>query len=273
MHPVLIDFGSFDLPLLGRTHLFLPTYGVIFAIGAFTAWFWFVRRARALGLPQEPVINLGFYSLLAGLLGAKLTLIAVDLRYYMDHPADILGTIRSAGVLMGGVALGSAAFVIYARRTGLPLRPLGDAIVAPLALAQGIGRLGCFAAGCCYGVGTGSSWCAVSFTNPAAHEQTGVPLGTPLVPVQLIEFGFDVALAAVLTLIWRRRPQPDGTTAWLYLILYGIGRGVIEHWRGDAVRGFWLGGAISTSQLFSVAAVAIGIGLLLFDRRGVTQRA
>jgi len=265
MHPILLDFGTFDLPVFGQTHLFLPTYGVIFAAGALAAWWWFVARARRLDLPQEPVFNLAFYTLIAGLVGAKLTLIVVDLPYYLSHPAEILGTIRSAGVLMGGIFAGAIAFVLYARKHKLPIGELADAIVAPVALAQGIGRLGCFAAGCCYGVPS-DAWCAIPFSSLAAHEQTGVPLGTPLIPVQLIEFAFDLALALGLTLAWRSRLRPAGTVLWLYFVFYGAGRATIEAWRGDAVRGLWLGGAVSTSQLFSVAAVAVGLSLLIRDR-------
>ncbi len=272
MHPILIDFGTFDLPLFGSTHLFLPSYGVIFALGALAAWSWFVARARRLKLPQEPVFNLAFYTLLAGLLGAKLTLIVVDLPYYLAHPADILGTIRSAGVLMGGVLGGGVAFILYARKHRLPLGELADAIAAPLVLAQGIGRLGCYAAGCCYGVAS-DAWCAVRFNSVAAHHQTGVPLGTPLAPVRLIEFAFDLGLALILTFAWRRRLQPPGTVLWIYFVIYGAGRATIEIWRGDSVRGLWLGGFVSTSQLFSVAAVAIGAFFLIRDRVRIARTA
>lgn len=271
MHPILIDFGTHDLPLLGSTHLFLPTYGVLFALGALAAWWWFLRRARALGAPQEPVFNLAFYTLLAGIFGAKLTLIAVDLPYYLAHPAQIVATIRSAGVLMGGVLAGALMFIVYARRQKLPLYELGDAIAAPLALAQAVGRLGCYAAGCCWGIGS-DAWCAVRFTE-AAHEQTGVPAGVPLLPVQLFEFGFDLALALALTWLWRRRPTPAGSVFWVYLIAYGAGRGLLELWRGDAVRGLWLGGAVSTSQLFSLAAIAIGAFQLIAGRRRSARAA
>ena len=265
MHPILIDFGTYNLPVFGTTHLFLPTYGVIFALGALAAWWWFVARANRLNLPQEPVFNLAFYTLVAGLVGAKLTLIIVDLPYYLANPAEILGTVRSAGVLMGGLFAGAITFVVYARKHELPIGELADAIAAPVALAQGIGRLGCFAAGCCYGVAS-NSWCAIPFTSVAAHEQTGVPLGMPLLPVQLIEFAFDLVLALVLTLAWRRPLRPAGSALWLYFVLYGAGRATIEVWRGDSVRGVWFGGAVSTSQLFSVAAVAVGLFFLIRDR-------
>jgi phosphatidylglycerol:prolipoprotein diacylglycerol transferase len=272
MHPILVDLGTVNLPGFGPTHLFLPTYGVIFAAGALIAWSWFLKRARTLALPQEPVFNLAFYTLLAGLLGAKLTLVVVDAPYYLDHPGEIFGILRSAGVLMGGVLAGALAFVFYARKHNLPVLALADAIVAPVALAQGIGRIGCFAAGCCYGIES-QAWCAVRFTSEAAHEQTGVPLNTPILPVQLFELAFDLALALLLTALWRRRLRPAGTVSWVYLVVYGAGRGLLELWRGDAVRGFWLGGAVSTSQLFSAASIATGLFLLIRDRVRVPRPA
>ena len=272
MHPILFDFGTHDLPLLGVTHLFIPTYGVLFATGALLAWAWFVRRAKALGLPQEPIFNLAFYTLIGGLIGAKVTLVIIDLPYYLAHPAQILATIRSAGVLMGGVLAGALTFILCARRAGLPLFALGDAIAAPLALAQGIGRLGCFAAGCCWGVAS-DAWCAVRFTDPAAHEQTGVPQGVSLLPVQLIECLFDLLLAVLLTVLWRKKPQPPGTVFWVYLGLYGLGRAILEHFRGDEVRGLWLGGAVSTSQIFSLAAIVIAAAFLVRGRARRVARA
>jgi len=84
--------------------------------------------------------------------------------------------------------------------------------------------------------------------------------------VQLIEFAFDLVLALVLTLAWRRPLRPAGSALWLYFVLYGAGRATIEVWRGDSVRGVWFGGAVSTSQLFSVAAVAVGLFFLIRDR-------
>lgn len=267
MHPILIDLGTYDLPLLGETRLALPTYGFLFALGAVTAWWWFLRRARTLGLPEERVFNLGFYSLLGGLLGAKLSLVIVEWRYYLANPWDILGTIRSAGVLLGGVMVGIAVFVLYCRRKGLPTWALADAMAAPLALAQAVGRLGCFSAGCCWGVQSGHSWFAVTFTDPDAHAQTGVPLHEPLVPIQLVEFSADLLLVAVLTWLWRKRPRPDGTVLWVYVVLYGTIRTVIEFWRGDTVRGVYFGGAVSTSQLLSAAGIVLAVIMLLLHRR------
>jgi len=265
MFPTLIDFGTYDLPLLGETHLFLPTYGVLFAGGAVLAWWWLMRRGRSLGIADEPLFNLCFYTLLAGIFGAKVLLVILDWRTYLAHPQELLGTLRSAGVLVGGVIGGAAAFVFYARRQGLPVLRLCDAIAAPLALAQAIGRLGCFSAGCCWGVESHARW-AITFTDPVARSQTGVPLNTPLVPTQAIQVVHDLALAGLLAWLWRRRIQPAGTVLWIYVLVYSVGRGIIEFWRGDAARGLYFGGQVSTTQLFSIAGALFALVMLVRGR-------
>ena len=277
MFPTLIDLGRHTLPLLGERHLFLPTYGFLFATGVVVAWIWFTRRARTLGLADDRLFNLTFYTVLAGILGAKALLIALDWRLYLEHPGEILGTLRSAGVLMGGVAAGALMFVAYCRRHALPLWSLADAIAAPLVLAQAVGRLGCYSAGCCWGLRLDAgNPLAIVFTNPQAHEQTGVPLGVPLFPTQLVEMGYDLALAALLAWLWRRKPRPAGTVFWLYVLLYSAGRALIEVWRGDVHRGVFFGGAVSTSQLISFAGILLALFMLargLRERRAVDATA
>jgi phosphatidylglycerol:prolipoprotein diacylglycerol transferase len=265
--PVVVDLGTWDLPLLGPTPVFLPTYGLLFAASVVLAWYWFTRRARTLGIADEPLFNLAFWTVLAGILGAKLLLVLVDWRDYVARPALLLGTLRSAGVLYGGVIAGGLAFVGYCRRHDLPTWKLADALAAPLALAQAVGRLGCFAAGCCWGVPTHAGHpCAVVFRDSRAAAQTGVPLDAPLIAIQPLQAAADAALALVLAWMWRRRPSPDGTVAWTFVLLYGISRGVLELWRGDAVRGVYLGGRASTSQLVAAAAVALAVVALARGR-------
>jgi len=270
--PILIDLGYHDLPLLGETHLFLPTYGFLFATGVVLSWIWFMRRTRGMGLPEEKLFNLTFYAVLAGILGAKLLLILIDWRTYLAHPGEILGTLRSAGVLMGGVGAAALTFYLYAKRQGLPVYALGDAIAAPLIFAQGLGRLGCFSAGCCWGVGVhADNPFAVVFHDPQAHAQTGVPLDTPLFATQLTEMAYDMVLAVVLTLLWRRRVRPDGAVFWTYVLLYSLGRGVIEFWRGDVHRGVYFGGVVSTSQLLAAATGAFAAAMLLRGRMAMAR--
>jgi phosphatidylglycerol:prolipoprotein diacylglycerol transferase len=262
VHPILIDFGTYNLPWLGEVHLFLPTYGFLFAMAVLLAWWWFTRRTRTLGVTEEQSFNMTFYSIIAGIVGAKLLLLVVDWRTFVEQPGEIWSVLRLGGVLLGGVIAAALTFTIYALRHKLPLFSLGDAAAAPMALAQAIGRLGCFSAGCCWGVEAEGSF-AVTFSDPAAHQQTGVPLDVALVPIQLVQMVNDLILTLVLTVLWRRRPEPPGTVFWVYILLYSLARGTIEFWRGDAARGVYFDGLISTSQLLSAAGVVVAVATLV----------
>ena len=260
MRPYLIDLGLFRI----------PSYGILFAGGVLLAWIWFTRRARSMDLPEEKAFNLAFYSLLGGIVGAKLLLILIDWRDYLADPALILGTLRTAGVLMGGVLGGAIVFIYYVRKHSLPVVPLLDAVVAPLALAQAFGRLGCFCAGCCYGkVVEHDHPLGVIFSNPDAIAHSRHATDT-LIAVQPLEAGVDLLLVALLTWLWRYRPQPPGLALGAYLLLYGIARFSLEFLRGDSGRGLYFDGAVSTSQLFAVGGMLIGV---VFIIRSFTKRS
>jgi phosphatidylglycerol:prolipoprotein diacylglycerol transferase len=77
---------------------------------------------------------------------------------------------------------------------------------------------------------------------------------------------FNFGLYLLLAAYFKRRPAPGRVFA-TYLVLYGIGRFVLEWTRGDAARGFVLGGALSTSQLISLGLVLVGTGLHLWVSR------
>lgn len=272
MHPILVDFGWANLPLLGPTHLYLGTYGVLFAAAALAGWAVWIRLTRADGLDLDRLLDLGFYALLAGLLGSKVGLILTDPGYYLSSLSALGSTLRAAGVLNFGVLAALLTILVYTRRHALPFWAVADPMVPGLALGQAIGRLGCFAAGCCYGTrASGLAW-GVRFTDPAAASLSGTPLYSAsdpegalnvLHPTQLYQAAADFLLFLVLLPAWRRKSFP-GQTALLYIGLYSLSRGTIEFLRGDVERGVFdvlgTGFLLSTAQLTSMvglAAVAI----------------
>ncbi len=172
---------------------------------AFLAALWMAGRlaARA-GLNSDAVTNLGIYCALAAIAGAKVMMFLVDLPYYMQHAGEIfsLATLRAGGVFYGGLIAALAVAWWYMRRTRLPLWKTADVFAPAIALGHGIGRLGCFSAGCCWGVRANVPW-AVTFTNPAANDLVGVPLNVPLHPTQLYESFAEFCIFGIL--YWRIR--------------------------------------------------------------------
>lgn len=251
MFPKIITIGDF----------YLPAYGVFVALG-FLAGLWLAGRlARRQGLNAEKVSDLAIYCALAGLAGAKLLMFALNAGYYWRHPGALFSfdTLLSAGVYHGGFLAALAFAWFYVRRTGLPWLKTADTLAPAVALGHAIGRLGCFAAGCCWGAVCQRPW-AVTFTNPEAHRLTGVPLNVPLHPTQLYESALTALVAAI---VWYAivRPHPPGRVLGLYLMLYSAARIFVEFFREhDQVSPF--GGPLTWTQWIAAGLGVAGLALL-----------
>jgi len=255
MFPELFRIPGLNLPI--------ATYGVLLAIAFILALWVTAQLAARDGLPKDRIYDLGLYILASSLIGSKLLLIATEWNDYGGNWRRIfsLDLFRSAGVYYGGFVAALVVSVLLMWRWKLPWRKTADAFAPGVAIGHTIGRLGCFAAGCCWGKPT-SSWIGVRFTQKAA-ELTGVPTGQALIPTQLIEAGFNLLIFGFL--IWlRRRRVFEGQVIFTYLIVYSIARFTIEFWRDDP-RGELFG--MSTSQFISVVLFLAGIALNVYHWR------
>jgi len=261
MYPVLFDLD------LGRFGKFtVGTYGLFYAIGFLLALRLAVGYAKRDKIPPGRIVDLGIVTLIAGFIGAKLLLYIVDARYYLQNPMQMLYSLRSAGVFYGGFGLALLAALWYIRRHRLPLWRVFDLAAPSLALGQGIGRIGCFAAGCCFGSSCDLPW-AVTFRDARAFELTGVTLGIPLHPTQLYHALANFFILAV-TMVAMKKRRFDGQVFWIYVLLYALLRAVVETFRGDTARGLFFGGTLSTSQLIALSSIALAaIMLFVLARR------
>lgn len=258
MHPILVDFGFFQL----------PTYGVLLAVGLFLGLWTAKLRAQRAGLPPEKVVDFGVWVVLGGLLGGKVLLVVTDPGYLASFDG-LLALMRAGGVFYGGLLGALLAAVVLVRRWRLPFWPLADSLAPSVALGHFFGRLGCFFAGCCYGASCSAPW-AVVFSDPKAAEVSGTPLGVPLHPTQLYEAAFNLVNYLALAWLFRAsvKRRLGGQVLGFYLVNYGVARFIIEFFRGDADRGFVFGGLLSTSQAIALLMVPVGVFLSI---RGFRQ--
>ena len=256
MCPRLFTIGSFSL----------PSYGVLVAIGFLVGLFVAGRLAQRSGFDPDKITNLGVYVFFAAILGAKAFMILHNLDYYAGRPGQILSlsSLQAGGVFYGGLLAALGVAVWFSRKHGLPPLATADTFAPALAIGHSIGRLGCFAAGCCWGKPSTLPW-AVEFTDPIAHEFVGVPLNIHLHPTQLYEsFG---TLAIGLFLLWCfGKPHRAGTIIGLYLLLYSAFRLSVEFLRAETERTFPMGGPLSSTQWVAAGLVVAGIILLLRQR-------
>ncbi len=265
----------------------MPTYGVLAALGLVVALLAARIFARWVSLDPDKVWNLGLITVLTALFGSKLLLILVNWSDFRAHPMWMLGltTIRSGGIFAGGLVLAFLAGIAYALYVHLPLRRTMDVAAPALALGHAIGRLGCFAAGCCYGRPTTMPW-GVVFSSRIAALWSGTPLHVRLHPTQLYESAVEFLLFGLLaTMLHRQRvggntdpdstpsslpirsgfPIRDGQIMGTWLFLYGLARFFIEFYRGDPGRGSVFGGVLSVTQVLAMGMVVAG-GLLWIER-------
>lgn len=251
MHPILINVGFFRL----------PTYGVLLVTALLTAIYTAVRLGKREGLDSSRLLDFSTWLLVVALVGAKVLMVLTDWRFYWEHPSELVGrsTLLAGGVFYGGFIAAVFFAVWYTRVYQLPLWKVFDIYAPSIALGLGIGRLGCFAAGCDYGKPTTSAL-GVVFTNPFAHEVAGTPLGIPLHPTQIYESLACFLIFAIL--VWScRAKQYDGQIFLRYITLYAVARFGIEFLRGDEDRGFVFGHVLSTSQFIALLALGAAAGL------------
>jgi phosphatidylglycerol:prolipoprotein diacylglycerol transferase len=242
----------------------VPTFGVLLALAYATAFWWLVRGARRTRLNVEQVMDLGMWSIIGALIGAKVLLAVRSVGDFAVNPGELWSLLTSAGDFYGGFVGGvlAAALFLY-KHPALSFWRVADVAAPAIALGQAIGRIGCFMAGDDYGRATTFPW-AVVFTDPDAARIGGAPLGIPLHPVQLYESAFCLLL--FIALVWMtRRVRRQGTIILTYTIVYAVGRFVLEFFRGDSDRGFV--GPLSTSQFIAVALLLI-CTVTILNRRG-----
>ena len=262
MYPQLIHFGKF----------FLPTYGFLVSLGVLLGLWISVRNSERLGIDGDKAWNFGILLVLSGIVGAKVLYIINEWGYYSAHPAEIFSvtTLQAGGVFSGGLLAAFIAAAWYVRRNHMPALGTCDAFSPGLALGHAIGRIGCFAAGCCYGKPTDHFW-GVVFRNPLANQITGTPLNVPLEPTQLFEAAVEFANFIFLMWLLKRR-RFDGQVFGAFLFIYGVARFFLEFIRDDPGRGSVFGGMISGTQLIALGLVAAG-GVIWWLRPGYKTAA
>lgn len=204
MYPVLFKIGPWPV----------YTYGFLMIAAFFTAFFFVRKKIGTVGLSNKDVSNLFLILFVSGIIGARFF-------YVVQHAGDFKSRwwavlmLREGGLVWyGGFITAAAVGALAAYRKRWPLLKLTDLIAPYLALAQGIGRIGCFLNGCCYG----------KFLDRC---------GSARYPVQVYEAGVCFLIFFALLNILDRPQRKPGVVFALYLMLYSSARFILEFFRGD----------------------------------------
>ena len=241
MHPILFEAGS----------LTVYSYGFMIALGIVAGMaYLIVAGKKEAGLTFDQANGLFLFIFAAAVAGGKLFLFFEDPSGYINDPRRLF-TGRGF-VFYGSFLMAIPTMWWFFRKHGLPLFRMLDVMAITTCLVHMFGRVGCFMAGCCYGRPAGSGW-GVTFSHPACLAE---PLHTPLYPTQIMEAGY-IFFVMLLLFVLKRRRRFYGQLFLTYLMLYAVGRFVLEFFRGDSGRGFVADNYISHSQFIALCVFAV----------------
>lgn len=254
MHPVLfkIPVPGFAQHLFGE-YLTIYSYGFFIVLGAIAGVsFLAYETKKKYQLPFDKVNSLFLLLLITAFVGGKVFLFFEDIPKYADDPALLLS--GRGFVFYGSLLFCIPAMLVFFKANRLPVLPMLDIMAIVTCIVHAFGRMGCFMAGCCHGI----EWhgpLAVAFSDPACLAR---PLNTPLHPTQLYSVTM-ILLILITLLIIKNRKQFNGQLFIIYLIMYAIGRSIVEIFRGDLSRGFVIGNSVSHSQFISFMVICVAL--------------
>jgi phosphatidylglycerol:prolipoprotein diacylglycerol transferase len=255
MFPLLLKIGPVPI----------HTYGLMIALGFFAAVATIRKLSPRAGLNPDQMADFAFWFLVVGFLGARALFIFTRWQDFAGDPLAILKIWEGGLVFFGGPLVGIPFALWMLKKNGISGWKGVDVFLPAVTVAHAFGRIGCIAAGCCYGRPTELPW-GIRLNSElvdVAHR------GIPLHPVQLYESAALLVLFSGLLWLFPRR-KFDGQVGLTYLLTYPILRSIIEEFRGDSIRGFVIDGVISTSQFISIVIFATALVFLVIRLRSVS---
>jgi phosphatidylglycerol---prolipoprotein diacylglyceryl transferase len=252
MLPILFEIGP----------LAVYSFGAFMALAAIIAALIVQTELKRNGYNPEVGSTMVFAAAIGGLLGARLLFIVENWSDFLRAPMSYIAT--GAGFTWyGGFIGGALAAGWVAWKNKIPWRRAADCAAPALALAYGIGRLGCHMAGDGdWGAVTDVPW-GVAYTDAIigwVDPNTGVPYppGVRVHPTPIYEF---LQSAVIFGVLWslRNKSYAPGTMFWLYLVLAGLARAMVEIWRINPAVAL----GMSEAQWFGLVLAAIGLWQLL----------
>jgi len=260
--PYLVITDPFP-PGFGIGPLHIRFYGIAYAIAFIVGTAVASRHLARKGIPQSTSVDIAFWTIIVGLIGARLYFVVQSGWYwYLTHPAHILAFWEGGMAFFGAIFAGVLALYILGRINHINFWDLFDAGVLFAAVGQPIGRVGNVMNGEILGPPSSLPW-AISYTNPASMAPH---LGVAYQPANVYEAIGTLCILGILLYI-RRRGVPPGVLGLAYLVLYPVSQLIVFYWRTDAETPPILWG-LKQAQLTSLAVLilVVPVAVLLWMR-------
>ncbi|MFC1845552.1 prolipoprotein diacylglyceryl transferase [Candidatus Dependentiae bacterium] len=236
-------------------NLSIQSFGTIITVGLLL-FVWLVHRnpRRKALMSSEQFSRALLVGVIAGIVGGRLLYVAEEY-HSMNSLFDVFRFWEGGFAILGTIIAVLLALAIYLKNKKIPLLPFFDLVAIYGPLLQSISRLGCLAAGCCYGKACSSAW-AVTYTDPNSIAPTHVPLHpTPLYSTIAL-----FLLFLFMKFIAARRLTVPGQLITLYLLGASAVRFTVDFWRAD--REFFSAPCLAHLSMHQWIALCIGTAAL-----------
>ena len=249
MHQYLFFVGDFPI----RAYGLILSLSIILATGV--AYF----LAKQDGRWHNHIVDIGIYSGIAGIVGARLwDVFFFDWAYYSHHLSEIFYVWQGGMAIQGGIVFGVGAGIIYAKRHKIDILALADIVAPAIILGQAIGRCANLLNGDAFGAPTGSNFGIIYPETTLAYHTYGAQ---PLWPAEVWEGQIDFVIFALL-LIFRAFPHAKGQAFSLYIMLYSLARFGLEFLRGDYATPVFL--SFTSAQTTSLVAFILALIFFIY---------
>jgi len=246
----------------------IHSYGLMLAISFLIGIYFSMYRAKKQGVDPNKIIDLSVVIVLSAIFGARFLYVIFHLEEFKGHWLDIINPFQSSGqigiaglTMLGGFIAAVGFGLLYLKIKKLPVLKIADIVVPAIGLGSFITRIGCFLNGCCYGVPTDAPWGMIfppdspagyCFPDQAIH------------PAQLYSSLYGLIIFG-LVLLLERYKKFDGFLLFIFFMLYGIARFIVDFFRyyEHSMVLLQLGEvAISVNQGISILMMLLGLLLI-----------
>lgn len=253
MSPVIFSYKGFEL----------RWYSVLILAGVIIAYIVIMNESKRQKISIEFMFNLIFWSLIFGIIGARIYYVVFNLDYYLSNPSEIYKIWNGGLAIHGGLLVGGITAIIYSKKYNANIKKVLDILVPGVIIAQCIGRWGNFFNSEAFGSAVSYETLVNMKIIPQFIIDNMLIGGEYHLPMFYFE-SIACFIGFIIMLIYRRRRYvKNGQILSFYLIWYGIIRFVIEIFRTDSLMFM----DFKFAQVVSVVMIFIGLYISISQKQ------
>lgn len=253
MNPIFIKTGNIQI----------YWYSIFILLAIISACILVFNEAKKQKIPKQFLDNLFFYTILFGLIGARLYYVIFEYKQYINDPISIFKVWEGGLAIHGGIIAGLITIIVMCKKNNIKILKMTDIVVVGLIIGQAIGRWGNFFNSEAYGSATTLENLQNLFIPNFIINGMNIN-GTYYHPTFLYESLWNIIGFVILLILRKSKKIKLGQLTGIYFVWYGIGRFFIEGMRQDSLMLF---GILKQAQIISILMIIIGILIIVFTRK------